>query len=141
MPKLAEAIRRSQRVETAPMGFGAARPAPKPSMLVGFLAPPSMVAAARDAGADLIIIEADVSAADAAKQRTAAGDLPLGVHPNAIDAATAKALQSAGIDFLVFDADTTPAAALLEEDLGYVLRLPEAPSEDFLRSIDSLSLE
>src|SRR5829696_6560915 len=38
MTKLADAIRRSQRIESAPMGFGAARAAAKPTMVVGAVA-------------------------------------------------------------------------------------------------------
>ena len=53
MSKLADAIKRSQRTESTPMGFGAARPAAKPSMLVGFLGAAGDVVKARDAGADV----------------------------------------------------------------------------------------
>ena len=35
MSKLADAIRRTQRVDAAPMGFGAARSSAPPTMLVG----------------------------------------------------------------------------------------------------------
>ena len=41
----------------------------------------------------------------------------------------------------MIDAETTPASALLDDDLGYVLALPESPEELFLRSLDALSLE
>ena len=37
MTKLADAIRRTQRVDAAPMGFGAVRNASPPTMLVGAL--------------------------------------------------------------------------------------------------------
>lgn len=144
MSKLGDAIRRSQRVEATPLGFGAARPAPKPSMLVGFIGKATDAAAARDAGAEVILVDArgqDVPAADAAKLREAAADLPLGVWSKSADAAKAKALREAGVDFLVFEAESTSATALLEEDMGYVLVLPEAPEELFLRSLEPLPLE
>jgi adenine/guanine phosphoribosyltransferase-like PRPP-binding protein len=71
MTKLADAIRRSQRIESAPMGFGAARPASRPTMVVGALAKATeSLQAYRDAGADVIVIDArgaTLSTADAQK--------------------------------------------------------------------------
>jgi hypothetical protein len=143
MSKLADAIRRSQRVEAAPMGFGAARPAPKPSMLAGALVAANGVEAAVKAGADFVMIDAfatSLSPDDAKKARAAAGDVPLGAGTKVANSAAAKALREAGLDFLVID-DAMPASALLDDDLGYVLALPASPEETFLRSIDALSLE
>src|SRR5262245_41592354 len=62
MAKLADAIRRSQRIESAPMGFGAARVAPKATMLVGAIVSNAAgVAKAREAGADLVVAKDDQS--------------------------------------------------------------------------------
>ncbi len=59
MSKPADAIRRSQRVEAAPIGFGALRAAPKATMLVAAFVPNAgAVAAARERGADVVIIDA-----------------------------------------------------------------------------------
>ncbi len=143
MSKLADAIRRSQRVESAPMGFGAARPAPKPSMLAGALVAANGVEAAIKAGADFVMIDAfstSLSVDDAKKARAAAGDVPLGAGTKVADSAAAKALREAGLNFLVVD-DAMPASALLDEELGYVLALPASPEDAFLRSLDALSLE
>ncbi|HLF79256.1 MAG TPA: hypothetical protein VJB57_17380, partial [Dehalococcoidia bacterium] len=140
MSKLGDAIRRNQRVESAPMGFGAARPAQRPSMLVGFIGPLGDVAAASSAGADFIIVEASGSAPDAPALRTAAGDLPLGVATKVETAEAAKALQEGGVDCaLVWD--DTPAVALQAEELGYLLVLSASADETYLRSIDGLNLE
>jgi hypothetical protein len=57
------------------------------------------------------------------------------------DVAGARALKERGFDFIVFDAGGTPAASLLDEDLGYVLALPSSPEEAFLRSAGALQLE
>jgi hypothetical protein len=144
MSKLGDAIRRSQRVEAAPMGFGAARQAPKPSLLVLFLGPASSAEAAREAGADVLLVDGrtqDLKGADAKKARDAAGDATLGVWARSPGADAAKDLADNGVDFLLFDPESTPAAALLQENLGYVLALPEAPEELFLRSLDSLTLD
>jgi hypothetical protein len=145
MTKLADAIRRSQRIEAAPMGFGAARPATKPTMVVGAIAKPGdSLQAYKDAGVDLVVIDARpgaMSEADARKLGDDAGSLTLGLLAGSIDASQVASLQGAGFDFLVFDADSTPAAALLNEDLGFVLSLPAQADELFLRSLESLSLD
>ena len=143
MSKLADAIRRSQRVESTPMGFGTAKSAPRASMLSGFFGPSADLSKARDAGAEFVLVDArgsSLSAADAKALRDQAGDLPLGAWTAVKDSAAAKALHAAGIDFLVVD-EGSPAAALLDDDLGYVLALPSQPEETFLRSLEPLSLE
>jgi hypothetical protein len=142
MSKLADAIRRSQRIESAPMGFGAARVAAKPTMLVGAVVAAAQAGAASEAGADFIVIDAkgSLSAGDAKAAREAAGDLALGALTTVADSDSAKALREAGVDFIIVD-DSVPAAALLDEDLGYVLSLPKQPEELFLRSLEPLSLE
>jgi hypothetical protein len=140
MSKLADAIRRSQRVEAAPMGFGSNRVESRPTMLVGYFGPERDVTKARDAGADFILVDGRNGSVDAAKARGAAGDLPLGVWTTVQDSAAAKALRESGADFLVV-AEDSPAASLLDEDLGYVLALPSQPEELFLRSLEPLSLE
>src|SRR5262245_60315019 len=142
MSKLGDAIKRSQRVEATPMGFGAARPSPKPSLLVGFVGAAGGVAAAEKAGAEFILAESDgVDAAGAKKLRESASEAPLGALTNAGPRAASKELRESGLDFLAFEPEGTPAAALLDEDMGYVLVLPDKPEELFLRSLDSLSLE
>jgi hypothetical protein len=125
------------------MGFGAARPAAKASMLVGFFGPAADAAKARDAGAEFILIDARATAlnpAAAKALRDQAGDLPIGAWTPVAGSADAKALREAGVDFLIV-ADASPAAALLNDDLGYVLALPSQPDETFLRSLEPLSLE
>lgn len=125
MSKLADAIRRSQRIESAPMGFGAARATPKATMLVGAVAADAAAAAkAQEAGADVVIVK-DASAV------SGISGVPAGVWGSSGD----------GADFLVVDPDTTPASALLDEDRGYVLILPDAPEELFLRSLNPLQLD
>lgn len=125
MSKLADAIRRSQRIESAPMGFGAARATPKATMLVGAIASDAAAATkAREAGAEVVIVK-DAAAVSGVT------DVPAGVWGSSGD----------GADFLVIDPEKTPASELLNEDRGYVLILPDAPEELFLRSLDSLQLD
>lgn len=145
MSKLADAIRRSQRVEAAPIGFGAARAAPKATMLVAAFVPDAgAVAAARERGADVVIIDArgaNLSGPDAVSARAAAADAVLGAWLEAIGDETAADLRQAGIDFLLFDAERTPASALLDDDMGYVLALPPDPDDNFLRAAEPLALD
>ena len=152
MSKLADAIKRNQRTEATPMGFGAARPAAKPSMLVGFLGAAADLEKARDAGAEILIIEARSSGgldkllgasaelpADAFKVDPSKTAAPGGIFTDP-DVSGAKALKERGFDFVIFDAGATLAAATLDEDLGYVLAL-SSHEETFLRSLGALQLD
>jgi len=151
MSKLADAIKRSQRTEATPMGFGAARPAAKPSMLVGFLGAAADLEKAREAGAEILIVDAHPAGlgkllgaspelpADAFKADPSKDQAPAGIYTDP-DVAGAKALKERGFDFIIFEPGGTPAAATLDEDLGYVLAL-SSHDETFLRSLGALQLE
>ena len=142
MSKLADAIRRTQRVDAAPMGFGAARNAAPPTMLVGAIVDAAGVSGAASAGTDVVIIDAGgaLAPADVKKARESAKDAVLGAIATVTGSEAAKALKDAGLDFLVVT-DATPAAALLEDDLGYALAIPNSPEELFLRSLAPLTFE
>jgi hypothetical protein len=142
MSRLADAIRRSQRVEAAPMGFGAARPAPKATMLVGYLsAGATNVDKALEAGADVVLVKSNagsISAGDLEALKSGAAATPAGVWGSD---GRSDELQKGGVDFLVVEPEKTPAAALLNEELGYVLVLPDDPDELLLRSLEPLSFD
>jgi hypothetical protein len=152
MSKLADAIKRSQRTEATPMGFGAARPAPKPTLLTGFLGAAADIETARDAGAELLIV--DAHPAGLGKLLGASPELPADAFKAALDGAQSpggiftdpdvegvKALKERGFDFVVFEPGGTPAAALLDEELGYVLALPSSAEDATLRAFASLQLD
>lgn len=144
MSRLSDAIRRVQRTEAARMGFGPARAAPKATMLVGVLAPAAAVAPAGDKGADVAIIdgrETDLSVDEVKRARLAVGEAPLGAWLGEVSRDAAAEMTKAGLDFIVVSPQSTPAEALLVEDLGFVLMLPESPEELFLRSLEALSLD
>ena len=142
MSKLADAIRRTQRVESAPMGFGASRSAAPPTMLVAALVDAGGVADAVTAGADVVIVNATgaLTADSVTKAREAAGDAVLGAMATVDNSEAAQELKGDGLDFLIVS-ESTPAAALLEDDLGYTLAMPSQPDEIFLRSLAPLSFE
>ena len=138
MSKLADAIRRTLRTESAPMGFGASRSQPKATMLVGLLVPAASASAA--SGADVLVIDGRKGTPSAADVR-ASGETLTGVWGRNVDRGAVAELRKAGADFLLFEADSTPAAALLDDDIGYVLALPGTPEETYLRSLGPLNLD
>ena len=125
------------------MGFGAARPAAKATMLVGYLASAGAnIDKAREAGADIIVSRStspEVTAKDGEALKAGAAETPAGVWGKV--GADNEALQKAGVDFIVVDPASTPAAALLNEDLGYVLVLPDEPEELLLRSLEPMNFD
>ena len=123
------------------MGFGAARPAAKPTMLVGFMGAAGSAEAAFEAGADIILLEGQVGAAQIKELRAKVGDKPLGVSTPVGRSLQAKEMREGGLDFLLVDVVSGQAASLLDDELGYVISLPERPEEPFLRSLEAISLE
>ena len=143
MSKLGDRIRKAMRIEAPPIGFTAVRPQKNPQLLVAVQldgGDADKVAQAVEKGAGAIILKG----AGADEIRTAldaAGEVPLGAWPNRVDAESAKGLLEAGADFLVFNAESTPACALLDEKLGYVLALRSGEDENYLRVLESVQLD
>lgn len=134
MSKLADAMRKAARPEARPIGFSAAAPRANPTMLVLARAGSAAeVRKAADQGADCVIA-ASASIADA-------GKAVWGTEARMKDRDAAKALVKNGADFLVFDDDTTNAAILLEEDLGYVMRIAYDAPDTFLRTVEGMPLD
>lgn len=147
MSKLSEAIRRTVKRESAPMGFQrlAARDQPATMLVVATVreSTGSAVGAAASAGADVVLIAPDnPPAPDALKEMAgSAGSATLGIWLRQASTEAAKAAGEAGIDFLVFADDNTPAQVLLDEKLGFVLSLAESADDTTLRVIESLPLD
>jgi hypothetical protein len=143
MSKLGDRIRKTMRVEAAPIGFRAVRPARVPSLLVVALFDDEgkgRTGPAIEKGAGAIIVRSD-KPDDVKAAVEAAGEVPCGVRPQKVDADAVTALLEAGADFLVFDAETTLARALAEDKLGYVLTLRSGQDETYLRVLESLALD
>ena len=143
MSKLGDRIRKTMQTEAAPIGFRAVRPAKSPSMLTVLLldgADAAKVARALELGAGAVVLKgAPAGGIEAAV--AAAGEAPCGVWPKQADAEEVKSLLAAEADFLVFDAESTPATALLEEKLGYVLALKDEQDDTYLRVLESVALD
>jgi hypothetical protein len=147
MSKLANKIRKTTRVEPAPLGFGvaAARPRP-PSLLLMVHGPASGMrppADLTDSGLDalLLSLNPEKETAEAARWAKTAGELPCGLRIPSATHETVAALKQAGIDFLAFEADSANADALLDTEMGYVLSLTGDPSDSLLRAVADFSLD
>ena len=143
MSKLGDRIRKTMHVEAAPIGFRAVRPAKSPSLLVMALLDgdgKGRIAQATEKGAGAIILRG-VQPDGVKAAVEAAGEVPCGVWPEKLDAGAVAALVEAGADFVVFDAEATPATALLDDKPGYVLVLRGEPEDTYLRILESLGLE
>jgi hypothetical protein len=149
MSKLANKIRKTTRVEPAPLGFGvaAARPRP-PSLLLMVHGPASGMrppADLTDSGLDalLLSLNPERESAEAARWAKVAGELPCGLRIPSATSETVAALKQAGIDFLAFEADSANADALLDTEMGYVLSLtgPDASGDTLLRAMADFSLD
>jgi hypothetical protein len=136
MSKLADAMRRAARPEARPIGFAATAVARNATVLViARVGSAAEAGKAGKAGADAVVT---TKADDAGKE--AAGAI-WGVEAGLKDREAAKALAKSGADFLVFDDDATDASILLEEDLGYVMRIGLDATDTFLRTVETLPLD
>jgi len=125
------------------MGFAAvSHRAKPPEMLISasIAAPDSDAAtAAAKAGADLVLLEsADLdSDAEKLKALTAALSIPCGLRVSKPSPGTAEAARALGVDYLLIGDHDTPAAALVDEEIGFVLAVTEDASDSFLHVVGS----
>lgn len=142
MSKLADLIRRTTHVQPAPLGFAIASQKPRPTMLlVATLRERwSQAANAVSAGADVLLLAGTPSEKDLAQAISAADGRPCGLQPPQVDADKLSQLREAGIDFLALEPETS-AAALQDEQLGFVMQLTGELSDTELRTHDALPLD
>ncbi len=141
MSKLGDRIRRSGKVEPAPLGFAPASRTASVSMLVvadvGNDA--GKIADAVKKGADVVTWEGDAAALRKAKLPDG---LILGVKASGAGREEAAALREAGADFLIVDTDSR-GEALLDEKLGFVMSIDDSSQleDNRLRLMGELSLD
>lgn len=124
------------------MGFGAAKATPKATMLVGLLTNDAKAAStAKEKGVDVVVLDGRKGALGADAARNLNGELAAGGWIKEVTASVVEELAKAGLDFILFDAETTPANALLKDEVGFVLVLPGSADEQFLRSLEGLNLD
>ena len=145
MSKYGDKVRRTQRPQVVPIGFRAVRPARNLALLLTvFLkdADASAAAKAAETGADALLVRTKKVDVDTLKALVeAAGEMPCGVWPEKLEREMVDDLKAAGVDFAVFESEGTPACALLDHKLGYVLQLAAPKDDTSLRVIDSLPLD
>jgi len=141
MSKLADKIRKVTRTQSQPLGFGSARTAAEPTLvLAGRCNDAASAAELVRKGADAVIIGSSKAPAPAG---AASGikDAVAGAWVPGKAAGEAKAYVEAGFDFIVFDPDRTAATAVLDEDAGYVMALPADLGDAETRALESFQLD
>ena len=137
MSKLAEKIKNVTRLSTAVLGFGAAKAAKEPTMVLAGVAKDAKDAAemARR-GADTVVV--------AGARPDAARELSGTIAGAAIAGKTddeAKSYREGGFDFVVFDPNQATATALQDEKAGYVLTLPKDLEANDVRTLEAFQLD
>ena len=142
MSRLAEKMKRTGRVEPAPIGFGAPperRAAPTLLCLLRLEKDEAKKVAQAAAAADAVII----TGADAGKLADLLkklGAVPVGLRLEDAKRANVAAAREAGADFVVLDEESA-AEAVLEEKTGLVLTVDREAGDTELRALAGLSLD
>lgn len=140
MSKLADQIRRATRLHAATLGFGAARAAEAPTMVLAALTgDPAAASELARRGADAVVV--DLRKSGAASKAAPATEAAVGALIAAKSEGESTACKQAGYDFVVFDPDSAAATALLEEGVGYVLTLPKDITDADARALEGLALD
>jgi len=137
LSKLSEALQKKRRGESARvMGFGAQAAEKDRALLIG--AGGESGAEALEAGADFVAVAAD----DAESAIAALDGLDglLGVQIASLTEEDVTALEEAGADFAIVNAEAA-AASIVESELGLVLEVDEAWEDAPLRALATLSLD
>ena len=138
MSKLADRIRKATRMSPQPLGFGSSKSASEPTMVLAAIARDAASAAGlADRGADVVIIGTGSAPAGAAKP---AGGAITGAWIAGRADNESASYREAGFDFVVFSADAA-ATSLLDEDVGYVIALPEDLTDNDLRTLEAFQLD
>ncbi|MEX2246237.1 MAG: hypothetical protein WEC75_06080 [Dehalococcoidia bacterium] len=141
MSKLAEKIRRATRLQSQGLGFVSSRADGAATIVLAGVAKDAKAAAeVARRGADVVIVGSRESAASIGD---AVGEI--GAVPGAWIAGKGddegKQYREAGYDFVVFDPNKASATSVLEEGIGYVLRLPDDLSDMEIRALEGFHLD
>jgi predicted Fe-Mo cluster-binding NifX family protein len=140
LSKLADKIKKAMRVGAQPIGFGAAKPEPQPTMVLAATARSAADAAELvKRGADVVLVGAAGAPASVDGVAAAAGVLGAWIGGTRED--EAKAFREAGYDFVVFDPDSAAATALLDDQVGYVISVPADLSDTEVRTLEGFNLD
>jgi hypothetical protein len=132
MSKLADAIRRTTKVEAPAMGFSPRPAKTHPTMLLAAL---TTGKAAGTGDADVLLVQAAGKAPAAEKDGQLRG---LWLQDGSGDAATAR---EQGFDFVVFGGEESPASVLLEEEAGLVMTVQPDLQDSLLQALQWMPLD
>ncbi len=142
MSRLADKIKRARRMEAAPIGFGVVAERRASSTLLCLLRLDRSQAekiAADAAAADAVIITG-MEAGKLAPVLKKLGDIPVGLELGQAEGPAVAAAREAGADFVLLN-EQSPAEAVLEERVGFVLSVGTEVSDAELRALGGLSLD
>ncbi|MFC2058656.1 hypothetical protein ACFLTS_03300 [Chloroflexota bacterium] len=148
MSKLLEKLDKLAEGRAQPLGFSAALARAKISPMVIIakvaLADVAVVDSALKGGADALLLPVN----KLGKDKKALSDIvsavvgiPWGVSLEAVNKKDTEQLTKLGCDYVIFDADKTPAATLGVEQIGKVLHLDTSLSDNLIRTIGRLSVD
>jgi hypothetical protein len=142
MSRLADKIKRAHRMEAAPIGFGVVaerRASPTLLCLLRLDRSQAEKNATKAAAADAVIITG-MEAEKLAPVLKKLGDIPVGLELGPAERSAVAAAREAGADFVLLN-EQSPAEAVLEERVGFVLSVGTEVSDAELRALGGLSLD
>jgi hypothetical protein len=138
--KLADRIRNATRLQPQPLGFVTTRSAAQATMVLAVVTgDPAAAGELAQRGADVVIVGSPTS--PARPEAPQSGAAILGAYVAGTEPDEAKRFREAGFDFVIFDPDRAGATALLDESIGYVLRLPVDLSDIEVRALEGFRLD
>lgn len=147
MSKLIKKLRQITDNSVTPMGFKAASAAPVQRMLFIALITPAKARPAiqpPDFPVDAMMIQSQNLKNELKNIKRIAGnqpaDFPLGIWFEPMTELDNQELKEAGVDFLLFIASQAPAA-LLQDEIGKVLKIDLKDDDGLIMSIDQLAID
>jgi hypothetical protein len=141
MSKLADLIRRIARIEPPALGFSAGpKKAPPTMIIVGLAGDHWSRTVTESPGADVLLFTGRPREQDIADAASASGERPCGAIVGEADGDSLARMRSFGLDFVVLSTHS-PASALLDEDLGFVLQLKEDLDDIQLKTLEGRPLD
>ena len=148
MSKLMEKLERISEGNGQPMGFGAAVTRTKISQMLAIASVPAgnaqLITAATKEGADALLLTVENLEKDSkalAKMNRAKAEIPWGASLEAASKEDIEQLIELGCDYVIFNPANTPAAVLIEERIGKVLRVEASLPENLVKAINRLQVD
>lgn len=148
MSKLLEKLEQISEGSGQPMGFGAALARTKISQMLTIASVPAgntqLITAATKEKADALLLAIESLEKDSktlAKMNRAKSTIPWGISLDKVSKDDIGQLIELGCDYVVFDPTQTPAAVLIEEKIGKVLRLDTSLPDTLARAINRLQVD